>query len=103
MVVRVATCKGSIQLGLSRSFKLLRIATHTTPSSRLQRTTPKLLTSVKFHAQIQDQVLPTSMSSTITADQWDQRKEEILRLYIDEGWTLKPIKRKFESPDFHPT
>ncbi|KAL8920492.1 MAG: hypothetical protein Q9208_006241 [Pyrenodesmia sp. 3 TL-2023] len=57
----------------------------------------------QFHAQIQAQVLPTSMSSTITADQWDQRKEEILRLYIDEGWTLKPIKRKFECPDFHPT
>ncbi|KAL8754378.1 MAG: hypothetical protein Q9184_005131 [Pyrenodesmia sp. 2 TL-2023] len=76
---------------------------HTTPFSKKHRTIPKLPTQVQFHAQIQDQVLPTSMSSTITADQWDQRKEEILRLYIDEGWTLKPIKRKFESPDFHPT
>ncbi|KAL9011566.1 MAG: hypothetical protein Q9173_003603 [Seirophora scorigena] len=43
------------------------------------------------------------MSSTITADQWNQRKEEILRLYIDEGWTLKPVMRKMRSPDFHPT
>ncbi|KAI4182911.1 MAG: hypothetical protein LQ346_006455, partial [Caloplaca aetnensis] len=43
------------------------------------------------------------MSPTITADQWEQRKEEILRLYIDEGLTLKPIQRKLESADFRPT
>ncbi|KAL9016110.1 MAG: hypothetical protein Q9185_006521 [Variospora sp. 1 TL-2023] len=58
---------------------------------------------LKIHARGQDQVLSTSMSSTITADQWNQRKEEIARLYIDEGWTLKPVMRKLRSPDFDPT
>lgn len=43
------------------------------------------------------------MSSTITPEQWDQRKEEILRLYIDEGWALKPVMRAMRSDDFHPT
>ncbi|KAI4134315.1 MAG: hypothetical protein LQ341_006044, partial [Variospora aurantia] len=58
---------------------------------------------LKIHARSQDQVLSTSMSSTITADQWNQRKEEIARLYIDEGWTLKPVMRKLRSPNFDPT
>ncbi|KAL8934301.1 MAG: hypothetical protein Q9216_005978 [Gyalolechia sp. 2 TL-2023] len=43
------------------------------------------------------------MSSTITSEQWDQRKEEILRLYIDEGWALKPVMRAMRSVDFDPT
>ncbi|KAI4156804.1 MAG: hypothetical protein L6R39_001026 [Caloplaca ligustica] len=38
-----------------------------------------------------------------TPEQWNERKEEILRLYIDEGWTLKPVMRKMVTPDFHPT
>ncbi|KAI4121443.1 MAG: hypothetical protein LQ338_006364 [Usnochroma carphineum] len=38
-----------------------------------------------------------------TAEQWNERKEEILRLYIDEGWTLKPVMRKMQTADFHPT
>ncbi|KAL8934804.1 MAG: hypothetical protein Q9211_005039 [Gyalolechia sp. 1 TL-2023] len=43
------------------------------------------------------------MASTITSEQWDQRKEEILRLYIDEGWALKPVMRAMRSFDFDPT
>ena len=43
------------------------------------------------------------MSSTIPVDEWDKRKEEILRLYIDEGWALKPVMRAMRSSDFDPT
>lgn len=103
MAARVATCEGTIQPGLSR---LLPSSNHLQAhdsSPKLQRAFPLPPTSIRFHAQRQDQVLPTSMSPTITADQWEQRKEEILRLYIDEGLTLKPIQRKLESADFRPT
>ncbi|KAL8804124.1 MAG: hypothetical protein Q9182_002757 [Xanthomendoza sp. 2 TL-2023] len=43
------------------------------------------------------------MAPTITAQQWDERKEEILRLYIGDGLALKPVMRAMRSEHFDPT
>lgn len=37
-----------------------------------------------------------------TVEQWNERKEEILRLYIDEQWTLKLVMRAMRTSDFDP-
>ncbi|KAI4192598.1 MAG: hypothetical protein LQ350_008613 [Teloschistes chrysophthalmus] len=38
-----------------------------------------------------------------TVEQWNERKEEILRLYIDEQWTLKLVMRAMRTSDFDPS
>ncbi|KAL8639044.1 MAG: hypothetical protein Q9228_003868 [Teloschistes exilis] len=38
-----------------------------------------------------------------TVEQWNERKEEILRLYIEEQWTLKLVMRAMRTSDFDPT
>ncbi|KAI4089549.1 MAG: hypothetical protein LQ339_008542 [Xanthoria mediterranea] len=43
------------------------------------------------------------MSPTITFEQWEERKEEILRLYIVEGLALKPVMRAMRAHDFDPS
>ncbi|KAL8685623.1 MAG: hypothetical protein Q9224_005745, partial [Gallowayella concinna] len=43
------------------------------------------------------------MAPTITSQQWDERKEEILRLYIGDGLALKPVMRAMRSERFDPT
>ncbi|KAL8769563.1 MAG: hypothetical protein Q9209_004494 [Squamulea sp. 1 TL-2023] len=43
------------------------------------------------------------MSRTITSKQWEERKEEILRLYIVEGLALKPVMRAMRAHDFDPS
>lgn len=43
------------------------------------------------------------MPPIITPQQWDEHKEEILKLYIDEGLALKPVMRKMRKDGFDPT
>ena len=43
------------------------------------------------------------MARTFTFKQWEDRKEEILRLYIVEGLALKPVMRAMRAPDFDPS
>ncbi|KAI4100619.1 MAG: hypothetical protein L6R37_005377 [Teloschistes peruensis] len=38
-----------------------------------------------------------------TVEQWNERKEDILRLYIDEQWTLKLVMRVMRTSEFDPT
>ena len=49
------------------------------------------------------QLLLVSMARTFTFKQWEDRKEEILRLYIVEGLALKPVMRAMRAPDFDPS
>ncbi|KAL9580713.1 MAG: hypothetical protein Q9212_004327 [Teloschistes hypoglaucus] len=49
---------------------------------------------------------PGQMSKPLmlpTVEQWKERKEEILRLYIDEQWTLKLVMRAMRTSDFDPS
>lgn len=43
------------------------------------------------------------MPRTITFEQWEERKEEILRLYIVEGLALKPVMRAMRAHNFDPS
>ncbi|KAL8966927.1 MAG: hypothetical protein Q9183_003150 [Haloplaca sp. 2 TL-2023] len=43
------------------------------------------------------------MSASISAEQWAERKDEILRLYIEEGWALRPVMRAMRDSRFNPS
>lgn len=42
------------------------------------------------------------MVDPIPPEQWEQHKEEILRLYIDEDLPLRHVMKRVCTPDFHP-
>lgn len=44
----------------------------------------------------------TIMVDPIPSEQWEQHKEEILRLYIDEDLPLRHVMKRVCTRDFHP-
>lgn len=44
-----------------------------------------------------------NLPANVQAQDWEDRKKRIRRLYLEKGYSLKVVMDKMETPDFQPS
>ena len=47
-------------------------------------------------------IMPKSKASKVTDQQWEDRKNEIVKLYFAKSWPLKLVRQELATEEFSP-